>query len=121
MHNKKRVFASAIALALCLVTLFTGAFAYTVQTATSGYPKPITTSGGRPGNTSTTTSYTDPYLVGYRFTCYRSTDAEEVAKRGGTVDEIRNAYNMHNAPGKQLGHSININFEIPTIKKCNGV
>ena len=107
MHNQKRVFASVIALMLCVVTLFTGALAYTVQQATQGYPQPPTYKGGT-NSSNPYTSFTDPYLVGYRFSCYRTTDPEVVAAKGGTPEEIANAYSMHNAPGKQLGHSINI-------------
>ena len=107
MHNQKRVFASVIALMLCVVTLFTGALAYTVQQATQGYPQPPTYKGGT-NSSNTHTSFTDPSLVGYRFSCYRTTDPEVVAAKGGTPEEIANAYSMHNAPGKQLGHSINI-------------
>lgn len=107
MHKHKRVLTSAIALLLCFVTLFTSAFAYTKQEATTGYPEPPTKGGGA-GSGSSLTNCTDPVLIGYRFTCWRSTDWQVVQANGGSIQEIADAYKEHKEDGFQLGHSVNI-------------
>jgi len=109
MHKYKRGLTSAIALLLCFLTLFSCAFAYTEQQATPGYPQPPTYKGGN-NSGSTYTSYTDPVIVGYRFTCWRSTDYKTALDKGLiTSDAKAQEYlSAHNERGYKLGHSINI-------------
>lgn len=109
MHKYKRVLTSALALLLCFLTVFSSAFAYTQQQATSGYPQPPTYKGGNNSN-NTHTTYTDPVIVGYRFTCWRSTDYTVALEKGLIIDSATRLQYLksHNEPGIKLGHSINI-------------
>lgn len=109
MHKHKKVLTSAIALLLCFLTVFSCAFAWTEQQATSGYPQPPTYKGGT-NSSNSFTSYTDPVIVGYRFTCWRSTDYQTALEQGLITDaESRIKYlTSHNEAGYKLGHSINI-------------
>lgn len=109
MHKHKRVLTSALALLLCFLTVFSSALAYTQQQATSGYPKPPTYKGGN-NSSNTNTTWTDPVIVGYRFTCWRSTDYEVALQKGLITNSTTRLQYMksHNEPGKKLGHSINI-------------
>lgn len=109
MHTHKRVLTSAISLLLCFLTVFSCAFAYTQQQATSGYPQPPTYKGGN-NSSNTYTTYTDPVIVGYRFTCWRSGDYQAALEKGLITDSTTRLQYMksHNEPGQKLGHSINI-------------
>ena len=108
MHKHKKVLTSALALLLCFLTVFSCAFAYTEQQATSGYPQPPTYKGGNNSGNSFT-SYTDPVIVGYRFTCWRSTDLETAIKNGtANASNYNDLLKGHNEAGYKLGHSINI-------------
>lgn len=109
MHKYKRVLTSALALLLCFLTVFSSAFAYTQQQATSGYPRPPSYKGGN-NSSNTFTTYTDPVIVGYRFTCWRSTDYEVALQKGLITDSATRLQYLksHNEPGRKLGHSINI-------------
>ncbi len=108
MHKHKRVLTSAIALLLCFLTVFSCAFANSKQQATSGYPQPPTYKGGNNSGNSHT-SYTDPVIVGYRFTCWRSTDWLVAEQQGLLNNEnAQDFYEAHNEKGYKLGHSINI-------------
>ena len=109
MHKYKRSLTSAVALLLCFLTIFSCAFAYTDQKATSGYPQPPTYKGGN-GSTNSLTTYCDPVIVGYRFTCWRSTDYETAMQQGkiNNATDAAKYLTSHNEPGYKLGHSINI-------------
>lgn len=112
MHKHNRVFTSVLALLLCFLTVFSCAFAdssgYSDQKGTSGYPQPPTYKGGNNSGNSFT-SYTDPVIVGYRFTCWRAEDWKDAVAQGtvtsANMDQI---YSQHNKPGYKIGHSINI-------------
>ena len=108
MHKYKRVLISTIALLLCIATLFSVCFAdgYTQQQATGGYPRPPVFSTGGSGSSKTT--YNSCIIVGYRFTCYRSTDYDDAVKAGITGKELDAYLTKHDGQGIQLGHSINI-------------
>ena len=105
MHKHKKVLTSALALLLCFLTVFSCAFAdgYTQQQATPGYPKPPVFSTGGSGSSKTT--YNSCITVGYRFTCYRSTDYEEALKSGVSGKDLDAYLTKHDGQGKQLGIS----------------
>lgn len=95
MYKHKRAFVAVVSLLLCTLTLLS-AFAaswkgYDTTHAVPGKIAPVTPGGGT-GNPNTTYN-SNCVVAGYRFTCWRSTDAN---------------LTEHYEYGTQLGHSINI-------------